>query len=83
MFGNRKSARQFAQSFGGGDSFDLRPVDARMAVAWMEQRLVQALFIAQEEESFAVSIQAPQRINARRDAEFSQGAVARAIRGES
>src|SRR5687768_10504129 len=41
----------------------LRPIDSFVAVAWMKQALVEFRFIAEQQQTFAVGIQATDRVH--------------------
>ncbi len=60
----------------------MRPIGARVSATGIEEAGVESGLVAQEEQALAVGIEAPDGIDARREAEAGKGAVGRAVRGE-
>jgi hypothetical protein len=54
----KNAALELGEGFRGRDAFDLGPVFAQMAVGRVEKLLIEGGLVAEQEESFAVSIEA-------------------------
>jgi hypothetical protein len=78
-----EAALEAEEAFGGGDAFDLGPVFAEVAVGGMQEFGVEVGFVAEQEEAFAISIEAADGIDALGEAESGEGGPFRAgFRGE-
>lgn len=64
MVAEAQSVGELGKCVGGGDAFDLHPVFAAMTMARMQQALVECGFVGEQQQSFAVGIKPPDRINA-------------------
>ena len=62
----------------GRGAFDLRPVFAAMGVAGIEQPRVEAGLVAQEQEAFAIGVEAAERVDAGGQAEVGERSPFRA-----
>ena len=74
-----ESFLQFAESFGRGNIFDLRPIKPRVPVARVEQLLIQRGFITEQEQALRIRIEPSDRINVFGENEISERAIGRAI----
>ena len=66
---------QFLQRIVGHLSFDLGPVSAGVGVFGIEEFRVEAGFVGQKKESFAVAVEAAEGVDVFRDTEFGQRAL--------
>ena len=73
---------QFAERFGRGNSLDLHPVCTRMGVARMEKALVPLGFVAEQEQSLGIGVEAADGVNAGRERKISERTVWRTVRSE-
>jgi hypothetical protein len=76
------SALQVFQFFRGWNPFDLGPVFALMGLAGMQEFLVQAGIIAQQEKTFGIGIKPANGPKIFREIELGEGAVFGAVAGE-
>jgi hypothetical protein len=68
---------------GFGDfAFDLGPVGAGVGVFGVEEIGVESGFVGEKEEAFAVAVEAAERVDGFREAEFGQGALSGVVGGE-
>ena len=72
------AAGEAGESSGGWGAFDLRPVFAAVGVAGIEQPGVETGFVAEEQEAFAVGVEAAERVDAGGEAEVGERAPFRA-----
>ena len=66
----------------GDFAFDLGPVGAGVGVFGVEELGVEAGFVGEEEEAFAVAVEAAERVDGFWEAEFGQGALSGVVGGE-
>ena len=71
---------QLLQRIFGHLPFDLRPVSAGMGVFRIEEFGVQSGFVGKKKESFAVAVEASERVDVFRELEFGQRALSGMIR---
>jgi hypothetical protein len=74
--------REASQCVAGWDSFHLRPVFALVSVAGMKQALVQFRLVAQQEQTFRVSVKSANRINGLWEVKFGERSVGRTVGSE-
>lgn len=70
------------EGVGYGDFFDLGPVFAFVGVTGMQELLVPAGFVAEEQQALGVGIQAADGIDVFGELKFGEGTVGRAVAGE-
>jgi hypothetical protein len=73
---------ELAEGVRGGDPFDLGPVGAGVAVFGIEETAVEAGFVAEEEETLGVRVEATQGIHLRREPKAVERTVGGTIRSE-
>jgi len=66
----------------GDFAFDLGPVGAGVDVFGVEEMGVESGFVGEKEEAFAVAVEAAERVDGFREAEFGQGALSGVVGGE-
>jgi hypothetical protein len=74
-----------AKLFEGGlgeFAFDVGPVSAGVGVFGVEEIGVESGFVGEKEEAFAVAVEAAERVDGFREAEFGQGALSGVVGGE-
>ena len=72
------AAGEAGEGIRGRGAFDLRPVFAAMGVAGIEQPRVEAGLVAQEQEAFAIGVEAAERVDAGGQAEVGERSPFRA-----
>jgi hypothetical protein len=84
VFAERDAAGGEAiDGIGARDAFDLSVVFARVRMAWVEKAIDEGAFVGEEEQAFAIGIEAADGIDARREAELGECAPCGAgLRGE-
>ena len=60
---NDNTIPKLLQLFDGGRAFDLRPVAAPMAKAWVGEALLQATVAGEDQQPFAVGIESPRGVH--------------------
>ena len=73
---------QFLQRFFVHLPFDLGPVSAGVGVFRIEEFGVEAGFVGKEKKSFAVAVEAAERVDVFGETEFGQGALSGVVRRE-
>ena len=63
-------------------AFDLRPISACVGVFWVEEFGIETGFVGEKKKSFAVAVEATERIHVFREREFGQRALSGMIRRE-
>jgi hypothetical protein len=66
----------------GEFAFDLGPVSAGVGVFGVEEMGVESGLVGEKEEAFAVAVEAAERVDGFREAEFGQGALSGVVGGE-
>ena len=73
---------QLLQGAFGYLPLDLRPVSPRVGVFWVEEFGIETGFVGEKKKSFAVAVEATERIHVFREREFGQRALSGMIRRE-
>jgi hypothetical protein len=73
---------EFSQRFVGDGAVHLGVVGAGMGVAGIEEAIIPAGFVTEQEEAFGIAVEAADGIYVGREAEFGQGAVRGMLLGE-
>jgi hypothetical protein len=71
------ATRERRERGGGGLAFNLHPVGARMGVARIGEHVRERAVVAEQQQSFAVGIEAADRIDVAHRHEIPQGTMAR------
>lgn len=79
---NEDATAEAGEGFRGGDAFDLDPVLTRVGVFGLEEPLIPVGFVAEEEETFGVGVEAADGVDAGWELEFGEIAVWGTVGGE-
>lgn len=80
-FDDHAGAQSLQRAF-GHLAFDLRPVSPCVGVFWVEEFGIETGFVGEKKKSFAVAVEATERIHVFRESEFGQRALSGMIRRE-
>ena len=69
---NENAPAELVQGFGGGNPFDLDPIPAGMGVGGLEQALVPAGFVAEQEETLGIGVETADGVDPRGELEFGE-----------
>lgn len=83
LVADEEAALELGQGFWSGDAFDLSPVFAEVAVGGVQEFLIEGGFVAEEEEAFAIGVEAADGVDVFWEVECGEcGPLGVGLRGE-